>query len=213
MGHKVNPVGFRLGKKYTCTSRWYAANPKIYQANLLEDVTIRRFLAQKLNIAGLTQVEIERSINKINLKIHVTRPGVVIGRGGSGLEDLKNTLVKLVKIKNPEKNLSLDVIEVKEPDLNAHLIAERIAFQIERRAPHKRAIKKTIERVLSQGAKGIKVVISGRIQGAEIGRTEKFFEGKVPLQTIRANIDYASRPALTKSGYVGVKVWINKGEK
>jgi small subunit ribosomal protein S3 len=210
MGQKVNPIGFRLGKKYTWKSRWFASHPKDYKENLLEDLRIRRFLSDKLNIAGLTAIDIERSINKINIKIHVTRPGIVIGRGGSGLEDLKKSLIQLVKIKNPEKNLSLDIIEVKDPDLNAQLVAERIALQIEKRVPHKRVVKKTIERVLSQGAKGIKVILSGRIAGAEIGRTEKFFKGTVPLQTIRANIDYASRPALTKSGFVGIKVWINK---
>ena len=210
MGQKVNPIGFRLGKKYTWKSRWFASHPKDYKENLLEDLRIRRFLSDKLNIAGLTAIDIERSINKINIKIHVTRPGIVIGRGGSGLEDLKKSLIQLVKIKNPEKNISLDIIEVKDPDLNAQLVAERIALQIEKRVPHKRVVKKTIERVLSQGAKGIKVILSGRIAGAEIGRTEKFFKGTVPLQTIRANIDYASRPALTKSGFVGIKVWINK---
>ncbi len=210
MGQKVNPIGFRLGKKYTWKSRWFASHPKAYKTNLLEDIKLRRFLKETLKIAGLTAIDIERSINKINIKIHVTRPGVVIGRGGSGLEDLKKSLIKLVKIKDPEKNLTLDIVEVKDPDLNAVLVAERIAIQIERRIPHKRVVKKTMERVLSQGAKGIKIVLSGRIRGAEIGRTEKFFQGKVPLQTIRANIDYASRPALTKSGYVGVKVWINK---
>jgi len=211
MGQKVNPFGFRLAQLKNWKSRWFAGDHKKYKQNLIEDVKIRRFLMKKLKLAGIVSVQIERSINKMKVVLYVSRPGVVIGRGGATLEQLKKELCQMVSISEPEKNLEIEPAEVKEPELSAQLVAIRIAEQLERRFPHRRVVAKTIERVMGAGAKGIKITLSGRIAGAEISRTEKFAEGKVPLQTLRAEIDYAQVPALTKSGYIGVKVWIFKG--
>ena len=157
-------------------------------------------------------VEIKRSINKINIVLHVSRPGVVIGRGGSALEQLKKELEKMVKVPDPAKNLQLDVAEVKNGELSARLVAVKITEQLKRRFPHRRVVAKAMERVMAAGALGVKITLSGRIAGAEISRTEKYGQGKVPRQTIRAKIDYAQVPALTKFGYIGVKVWIYTGE-
>jgi len=171
----------------------------------------------KLKLAGISQVIIERSINKMKVILHVSRPGVVIGRGGSGLETLKRDLCQMVSIDKPEKNLEIEAVEIKSPDLVAFLVANKIVEQLERRFPHRRAVSRAIETVMASGAKGIKIVIAGRINGAEISRTEKFGDkgktGNVPTQTLRADIDFASVPALTRSGYIGVKVWIYKGEE
>jgi small subunit ribosomal protein S3 len=213
MGHKINPLGFRLPQSKDWSSRWFAENDEAYQKNLLEDVKIRRFLKTKLRLAGLVRVQIERFINKVKVTLFVSRPGVVIGRGGSGLELLKKNLIKLVSIPEPEKNLELDVVETKEPELSSRLVAIKIAEQLERRMPYRRVVNKAIERVMGAGAKGVRVVLSGRVGGADIGRTEVFHQGKVPLQTLRAKISYAQTPALTKFGYVGIKVWIYTGEE
>lgn len=213
MGQKVNPIGFRIAASRDWKSRWFAGK-KDYSKQVLEDVKIRRFLEKRLKLAGLVAVEIERLVSKIRIIIHVTRPGVVIGRGGAGIEELKKELCSLVSIPEPEKNLQLnDIIEVRQPELSAKLVAMRVASEIERKQPHRRVIRRTMERVMAAGAQGIKVVLSGRITGARIGRTEKYSQGTVPLSTIRANIDYASVPALTRSGHVGVKVWIYKKEE
>lgn len=212
MGQKVNPISFRLGSLYTWNSLWYASK-KNFKKTLLEDVALRKYLMSKLNLAGIIGVRIERSINKIKIIPQVTRPGVVIGRGGSGLEELKKVLCKMVFIPDPEKNLEISPEEVKNPDISAVFVAQRIAEQIEKRMPHRYIIKKAMERTMSSGAKGIKIRLGGRIGGAEIARKEKFSEGKVPLQTIRAKIDFAEVPAFTRSGYVGVKVWIYQGEE
>lgn len=211
MGQKIHPIGFRIGVGESWKSRWFA-DKKRYPKNVLEDVKIRRFLFEKLKLAGIVEVNIERLIHKMKITIHVTRPGVVIGRGGSGLEDLKKLLANKVSIPEPEKNLQIEVAEVKEPELSAQLVAARIAFDLERRLPHRRVMARTQERVMGAGAKGIKIVLSGRIAGADIARTERYVKGKVPLGTLRAKIDYAQTPALTKSGYIGIKVWICKGE-
>lgn len=211
MGQKIHPIGFRIGVGESWKSRWFA-DKKRYPKNVLEDVKIRRFLFEKLKLAGIVRVDIERLIHKMKITIHVTRPGVVIGRGGSGLEDLKKLLANKVSIPEPEKNLQIEVAEVKEPELSAQLVATRIAFDLERRLPHRRVVARTQERVMGAGAKGIKIVLSGRIAGADIARTERYVKGKVPLGTLRAKIDYAQTPALTKSGYIGIKVWICKGE-
>lgn len=211
MGQKIHPIGFRIGVGESWKSRWFA-DKKRYPKNVLEDVKIRRFLFEKLKLAGIVEVNIERLIHKMKITIHVTRPGVVIGRGGSGLEDLKKLLANKVSIPEPEKNLQIEVAEVKEPELSAQLVATRIAFDLERRLPHRRVMARTQERVMGAGAKGIKIVLSGRIAGADIARTERYVKGKVPLGTLRAKIDYAQTPALTKSGYIGIKVWICKGE-
>ena len=212
MGNKVNPSVFRLGVIYDWKARWYGRKTN-YQKYLLEDAKIRKLLFRKLQLAGIVSVEIERSINKIRIIIAVSRPGVVIGRGGSGLEELKKELAKLISIPNPEKNLEIIAQEVKSPDLSAYFVAQRIAEQVEKRMSPRRIVQKTIARVMSAGAKGIKVIFTGRIDGAEIARRQTFSEGKIPLSTLRADVDYASCPALTRSGYVGIKVWIYKGEK
>ncbi|MFC1727532.1 30S ribosomal protein S3 [Patescibacteria group bacterium] len=213
MGRKVNPIGFRLGYWQTWKSRWFARKPAQYRENLLEDLKIRKFLMNRLKLAGIVEVRIERFINKMTVTLFVSRPGVVIGRGGTNLELLKKDLFGLVSLSEPEKNLKIDVVEVKNPELSAQLVAVRIAEQLERRFPHRRVISKTLERVMMSGAIGVKIFLSGRIAGAEISRTEKYSQGKVPLQTLRAKIDYAQIPALTKFGYIGVKVWIYKGEE
>ncbi len=212
MGNKVNPTAFRLGVLYDWKARWFAKKSN-YSTNLLEDVKIRKFLLKKLKLAGEVSVEIERSINKIKIIISVSRPGVVIGRGGSGLEELKKGLAKIVSVPNPEKNLEIVAQEVKNPDLSAYFVAQRISEQIERRMSPRRIALRTIDRTMSAGAKGIKIVFSGRIDGAEIARRQTYSEGKIPLSTLRSNIDFAKNPALTRSGYVGIKVWIFLGEK
>jgi small subunit ribosomal protein S3 len=190
---------------------WYA-NRRNFKKTLLEDVALRNYLMKRLQLAGIVGVKIERSINKLKIIPQVTRPGVVIGRGGSGLEELKKALCQKVSIPDPEKNLEISPEEVKNPDLSAVFVAQRIAEQIEKRMPHRYVVKKAIEKTMSAGAKGIKIRLAGRIAGAEIARQEKFSEGKVPLQTLRAKIDFAEIPAFTRSGYVGVKVWIYQGE-
>ena len=217
MGQKVNPISFRLPYLKEWKSRWFSSDKKQYQNNLLEDFKIRKFLLNKLRLAGISQVQIERSINKMKIILFVSRPGVVIGRGGSGLELLKKDLCRMVTMIQPEKNLEIEAAEVKNPDLVAYLVAQRIAEQLEKRMPYRRVINRTIENVMASGAKGVKVVLSGRIAGAEISRREKFGDkgktGNIPAQTLRADIDFASVPALTRSGFIGVKVWIYKGEK
>lgn len=213
MGQKVNPFGFRLQDSKQWKSRWFARDPKQYRENILEDYKIRRYLMDKLALAGIVEARINRSINKMKITLVVSRPGVVIGRGGSGLELLKQELVKMVSLPEPEKNLEIDVEEAKEPELSARLVATRIAQQLEKRMPYRRVANKAVERVMSAGAKGVKIALAGRVGGTEVGRTETFKDGAIPLQTLRANIDYAQVPALTRFGYVGVKVWIHKGEK
>jgi len=212
MGQKVNPISFRLGYLYTWSSIWYA-DKKNFKKTLLEDVALRKYLMNKLKLAGIIGVRVERSINKIKIIPQVTRPGIVIGRGGSGLEELKKELCKIVSVPDPQKNLEVSPEEVKNPDISANFIAQRIAEQIEKRMSHRYIAKKAIEKAMSGGAKGIKIAFAGRINGAEIARKEKFTQGKVPLQTLRAKIDYASVPALTRSGYVGIKVWVYQGDK
>lgn len=215
MGQKVNPNGFRLGKLHSWKSKWFAKKQN-YKKFLLEDVKLREFLEERLEMAGVVDIEIERSINTIKITLNVSRPGVVIGRGGSRLKKLQEQIHRKLKI-NPNDpkamKVDLDVKEVEKPDLSAKLIAQRVSNQIERRYPHRRAVYQAIEKVMEAGAKGVKIVLSGRIGGAEIGRTEKYDKGTIPLQTLRADINYAHKPALTKSGYVGVKVWIYRKEE
>lgn len=208
MGRKVNPVGFRLGVSTTWGSKWYASDSQ-YKKFVLEDYRLREYLFEKLKFAGLSRVEIGRSINKIDIMLHVARPGVVIGRGGSGLEDLKKFIVTfLSKGKKTKLKIELKVEPIKEQDLDAFLVAQSVSNRLLKRLPHRRVVKQTIDRVMSAGAKGVLIMLSGRIGGAEISRREKYQEGSMPLSTIRENVQYASVPALTKSGYVGVKVWI-----
>lgn len=215
MGQKVNPLGFRLGNLYTWKSRWYA-DKKRYQEFMLEDHQLRRFLMNKLKPAGITEVNIGRSLKTIEIILHVARPGVVIGRGGAALEQLKIDIAHQLKLnpKDPRASkVELKVEEVKSPELSAHLVSQRLSNQLIKRYPHRRAVAQTMDRVMSAGAKGIKIALSGRIAGAEISRTEKYSQGTVPTQTLRADINYAQNPALTKYGYIGIKVWIYRGEK
>lgn len=213
MGQKVNPTSFRLGILYKPSSRWFAKKGE-YQDFVLADIKLKKFIYQRLHLAGIVEVVIERSINTIHVIISAARPGVVIGRGGSNLEILKKELEAYLKTigANASLKFQLDVKEVKNPDLSAKLVGERIAEQLIKRYPHRRAISQAHERVMAAGAKGIKIQLSGRIGGAEIGRSEKYPMGKIPTQTLRSDIDYAQIPALTRSGYVGIKVWIYKGE-
>lgn len=213
MGQKVNPVGFRVGRFYPWRSRWYIDGVK-YREYLLEDIQIRKILMDQLKLAGVVDVEIERLPKSMEIGVYVSRPGVVIGRGGSGLEEVKK-IVKSVIEKEREgatKQMKIDikVIEVKNPELSAHLVASRIASEIERRMPYRRVVNRALDRVMQAGAKGIKIVLSGRIAGADISRREKFHRGSVPTQTLREYIDYAEAAALQKKGYVGVKVYIHK---
>ncbi len=217
MGQKVNPIGFRVGSFTPWKSRWFVEgrNLKNY---LLEDIKIREMLMEKLKLSGITNVEIERLPKSIHIDLTVSRPGMVIGRGGSGLEELKRSILEVISklrqkgIKELEKELKIDlrVSEVKNPELSAYLVASRIASELERRLPHKRVVHRAMEKVMQAGALGVKVILSGRIAGAEIARVEKYQEGSVPTQTLRENIDYAQVPALLKKGYVGVKVYIHK---
>lgn len=212
MGQKVNPTGFRLGVIFDWKSRWFA-NKKNYADVALEDFRLREELHKKLASAGLVEVQIERSLTSMQVTLLVSRPGVVIGKGGSNLEIVKKDIEKIVS-KNHKEPLKIDlkVEEVTKPDLSAKLVAERIINQLEKRYPHRRAVSQALDRVMQAGAKGVKIQLSGRIGGAEIGRTEKYAEKSVPTQTLRANIDYYEHPASTRSGYVGIKVWIYKGD-
>ncbi len=212
MGQKVNPTGFRIGQSLSWISSWFASSPQEYKKNMLEDIKLRKYLMSALELAGIVQVEIKRSINKVNVVLHVSRPGVVIGRGGKALEELKKKLVGMVAVVNPDKNLQLDVVEVKNPDLSAYLTGVKVVEQLKKRFPQRRVVAKAMERVMASGAKGVKILLSGRIAGAEISRREKYSQGTIPLQTLRAKIDYAEVPALTKFGYIGIKVWIYRGE-
>jgi small subunit ribosomal protein S3 len=213
MGQKINPTGFRVGTFLPWKSRWFADDSK-YKDYLLEDIKIRKALMGKLKLAGITQVEIERLPKSMVIILTVSRPGVVIGRGGTGLEDIKKSILETIsKVRGTKvKDLKIDlrVNEVKNPELSAQLVATRIASELERRMPHRRAVSRAMDRVLQAGAEGIKIVLSGRIGGAEISRVEKYQKGSVPTQTLREDIDYAQVPALLKRGYVGVKVYIHK---
>lgn len=211
MGQKINPKILRLGPLNNWSSRWF--EDKNYKETLLEDFKIRKALMERLKNAGISEIEIERSINNLRITAYVSKPGMVIGRGGTGLEELKvylyKNLIKGSTVKNQYK-LDVRVEPIKDPNLDAYLVARNISEQLIRRLPAKRVMASTVEKVMGSGAKGVRIVLSGRIGGAEIGRREKLQKGTVPLSTIRENITYASVPALTKKGYIGVKVWINK---
>jgi small subunit ribosomal protein S3 len=217
MGQKINPLILRLGIVYNWDSRWFSE--KNYKQTLLEDYHLRKALMDKLKYAGIARVEIERSIHNVRFILFVSRPGMVIGRAGSGLEDLKKFINELFKKHHNQKNpkqfpkVEIRVEPVKEPNLDAYLVAKNISDQLLRRLPHKRVLSQTAERVMGSGAKGVRILLAGRVGGAEIARREKIQVGTVPLSTIRANINYASVPCLTKKGYVGVKVWVNRPEE
>ena len=213
MGQKVNPIGIRIGSFLPWKSRWFADDVS-FKNYLIEDIRIRKGLMERLKLAGITQVEIERLPKSMAIGITVSRPGVVIGRGGTGIEDVKKYILDVIgKVREKKiKDLKIDIKinEVKNPELSAHLVAGRIAGELERRIPHRRAVQKALERVMAAGALGAKVVLAGRINGAEISRVEKFHLGSVPSQTLREDVDYSQIPALLKRGYVGVKVWIHR---
>jgi small subunit ribosomal protein S3 len=206
MGQKIHPHGFRVGVIRDWDTRWFASR-KDFADFLIEDHKIRRFLKKKLFAAGVSRIEIERAANRITINIHTAKPGIVIGRGGTGVEIVKAELQKLVN-----KPCNINIIEVKRPDMDAQLVAEAVAAQLERRISFRRAMKQTIGRAMKSGAKGIKLTCSGRLGGAEIARTESYHEGSIPLQTIRADIDYGFAEARTTYGRIGVKAWIYKGE-
>lgn len=203
MGQKVHPIGFRLGINRTWVSRWYAEND--FGKLLQEDLTIRKYLKKKLYQAGVSKIEIERATSKIRINIFTSRPGMVIGRKGAEIDQLKKELQALT-----DKEIYINIHEVKKPDLDAQLVAESIALQLIRRVAFRRAIKKSVSTALKFGALGIKVSCAGRLGGAEIARQEWYREGRVPLHTLSANIDYGFAEALTTYGLIGVKVWINK---
>ena len=207
MGQKVNPHGLRVGVIKDWDSRWFTTDKKEFGNLLLEDHNIRKFLKKRLYSAGMARIEIERSANKIKMDLHVAKPGVVIGRAGAGIEALKSELEKMTK-----KSVIVNIIEVRQTDKNAQLVAENIALDIERRVAFRRAMKQAIQRAMKSGAKGIKVSASGRLGGAEMARTEGYSEGNVPLQTLRADIDYGFAEADTTYGKIGIKVWICNGE-
>ena len=206
MGQKINPTGLRIGVIKDWESRWYAKKSD-FGATLVEDYELREYLLETLAPAGVPKVEIERTAKRVRINIHVAKPGMVIGRGGAEIEKLKATLEKKLG-----KEVSLNIIEIKNPDVNAQLVAESIASQLERRIGFRRALKQAIGRAMKLGAKGIKIQVSGRIGGAEIARSETYKEGTIPLQTIRADIDYGFAEAKTTYGRIGIKVWIYTGE-
>ncbi len=217
MGQKVNPIGFRVGRFGTWKSRWFDERGN-YKDFLVEDVKLRRMLMDKLKLAGISEVEIERLPKSMVITLVVSRPGVVIGRGGSGIEETKKQITSLMReIRGAGKpiptKIDLHVTEIKNPELSAYLVANRIVSELERRMPSRRVATKAMERVMQSGAKGVKILFSGRVNGADIARTEPYHIGSVPTQTLRKEIDYAAVPALLKRGYVGVKVWIYKEEK
>lgn len=210
MGRKINPISFRMGITSTWQSRWFADSRK-YRQFVAEDIRIREVLMKKLRPAGIVKVEVERYSGKLRVIIYVARPGILIGRGGTGLYELRKYLIKELSIKD-ENSLEVVPMDLKSPDLSAYLVAQNVAEQLLRRLPAQRVMNQAIDRVMRAGAKGVRVVLSGRIGGAEIARREWKAAGTMPLHTLRSEIDFTSFPALTKSGYVGVKVWINKGE-
>lgn len=213
MGQKINPHVIRLGNVFSWSSRWF--DERKYKETLFQDYSLRKMLMDKLKPAGIARVEIERSINSLKIIMYVSRPGIVIGRGGSGLEDLKKNITKFFTNQKGTNMPKLDIrVEpVKEPNLDAYLVAANISDQLIRRLPFKRILASTAERVMGSGAKGVKIVLTGRIAGSEIARREKIHLGTVPLSTIRENISYVSYPSLTKKGYIGIKVWINKPDE
>lgn len=204
MGQKVNPNGIRLGINRTWSSRWFSKSE--YSKLLHQDLEIKRYVEKKLKNASISKVNIERAAKKLRISIYSSRPGIIIGKKGADIEDLKN---KLTKLSNLE--VFLDIKEVRKPEVEAKLVAENIASQLEKRVSFRRAMKKAVQSSMRLGAKGVKIMCSGRLGGAEIARTEKYHEGSVPLHTLRSDIDYATAEAETTYGICGIKVWINKG--
>ena len=206
MGQKVNPLGLRLGSNRTWDSNWYAEDK--YSVFLENDLKIRKYIESELKKAGLSKVIIERSSKKIIIAIHASRPGIIIGKKGSDIEKLRKELSKL-----SGSEINLNIVETKKPELDAKVVADNIAMQLENRAATKRVLKRAVQSALKLGAQGIRVSVGGRINGSEIARVEWFKEGRIPLHTLRAHIDYATSTAKTTYGTCGVKVWLYKGEK
>ena len=206
MGQKINPHGARVGVILDWNTKWYAGK-KDFSNNLIEDYNLRKMLKEKLNMAGISQINIDRSGAKIGVSIFTAKPGIVIGKGGAGVEALKKEIEEFTG-----KQVNLNIMEIKQPDMNAQLVAENIAQQLEKRVSFRRAMKQVISRTMKAGAKGIKTTVSGRLGGADIARSEGYHEGSIPLQTLRANIDYGFAEAKTAYGRIGVKVWIYKGQ-
>ena len=206
MGQKIHPIGLRIGIIKDWEGRWFAQK-KEYSGLILEDLKIRKFIKKRLYASGIAKIEIERAANRIKVTIHTARPGMVIGRQGTEVEVIRKEIENF-----SGKQVQLNIAEVKSPELNAQLVAENVAFQLERRTSFRRAMKQSIGRTMKFGAQGVKVKCSGRLMGAEIARTEGYSEGKVPLHTLRADIDYGFAEANTTYGKIGVKVWIYKGE-
>lgn len=214
MGKKVNPQVIRLGNLYNWNSRWF--DEKKYKEILFEDYKLRAALMQRLKIAGVARIEIERSINSLKIIAYVSRPGIVIGRAGTGLEELKKFIGSFFIGNKKDKNipkLDIRIEPVKDPNLDAYLVARNVADQLIKRFPYKRVLGQAAERVMGAGAKGVRILLAGRIAGSEIGRREKIQQGTVPLSTLRESIHFSSVPALTKKGYIGVKVWIHVGQE
>ena len=205
MGQKVNPYGIRLGINKTWSSRWFSKNE--YTKLLHQDLKIKNYVERKLKNASISKINIERAAKKLRLSIFSSRPGIIIGKKGADIETLKNDLSKMSNLE-----VFLDIKEVRKPEVEAKLVAENIASQLEKRISFRRAMKKAVQSAIRLGAKGVKVVCSGRLGGAEIARTEKYHEGSVPLHTLRGDIDYSTAEAETTYGICGIKVWINKGE-
>jgi small subunit ribosomal protein S3 len=207
VGQKVNPHGLRVGVIKGWSAKWYA-NKKNFADNLIEDNQIRKFVKKELFSAGISKIEIERAAKRVKLNIYTAKPGVIIGKGGSGIELLKNKLTQFIE----GKNVLINIVEVKSAEADAQLMAENIAAQLEKRISFRRAMKQTMQRAMKHGIKGVKTACAGRLGGAEIARTEHYHEGTIPLQTLRADIDYGFAEADTTYGKIGVKVWIYNGE-
>lgn len=206
MGQKVNPHGLRIGIIKDWDTKWYASN-KNFSEFLVEDFKIRKFIKKKLYSSGISRIEIERAANKVKVNVNTAKPGLVIGKGGAGIEELRKQLEKMT-----QKNVLINITEIKVPELDSQIVAEGIASQLEKRISFRRAMKQAMSRAMKLGAKGIKTSVAGRLGGAEIARTEYYHEGTIPLQTLRADVDYGFAEADTTYGKLGVKVWIYKGE-
>lgn len=207
MGQKVHPYGLRVGYIYDWKSRWFSRK-KDFPRLLLEDIKIKKFIKKALAAAAVSKIEVERTSDKIRVLIFTARPGIIIGRRGAEIEKLKEELQSIAG-----REVQIDIKEIKHPNLDAQLVAENIAFQLEKRIPHKRAMKRAVQNALDSGSKGIKIICSGRLGGGEIARTESYRIGSIPAQTLRADVDYGFAEALTTYGLIGVKVWIYKGDK
>ncbi|MBI5123001.1 30S ribosomal protein S3 [Candidatus Roizmanbacteria bacterium] len=212
MGQKVHPRGLRLGIVYNWNSRWFFSNKRSFKDSLISDLKIRKALMNKLSFSSVTQIDIERAINRITLIIYAVKVGMIIGRGGKGLEEIKQFVIDNLKKGEKIKELKIDIkIEpVKKPFLNAYYVSQLVAEKLVRNFPHRSTVHNAMNKVMEAGAKGVKIQLGGRVGGAEISRREKYFLGTIPTSTIREEVDFARYPALTRSGYVGVKVWICK---